>query len=193
MMTQGKMIVVSAPSGSGKTTIVKKMLVSDLQLEFSVSACSRAPRAGEQNGVDYYFLSTGDFKKLIEECKFVEWEEVYEGCFYGTLKTEVERIWAAGHHVIFDVDVMGGLKIKKQYPHTCLSIFIQPPSIEELEKRLRGRSTDLEETIQKRLQKAAFELTFAHQFDKIIINDNLDLAAKETYQAISLFISKSYD
>jgi len=189
-MSQGKMIVVSAPSGSGKTTIVKKMLVSDLRLEFSVSACSRAPRAGELHGVDYYFLSAGDFRKKIDECQFVEWEEVYEGCFYGTLKSEVERIWAAGHHVIFDVDVMGGLNIKKKYPDICLSIFIQPPSIEELEKRLRGRSTDSEETIQKRLRKAAFELTFANQFDKIIINDDLDMAVNETYQAISSFTSE---
>ncbi len=182
------MIVVSAPSGSGKTTIVQAMLASGLNLEFSVSACSRAPRANEKHGKDYYFLSVDDFRKKIEEDAFIEWEQVYEGSFYGTLKTEVERIWKNGNHVVFDVDVIGGLNIKKQYPDTCLAVFIQPPSVAELEKRLRKRSTDSDETIKKRLAKAEYELTFAKQFDKTIINDVLDNAIKETYNAIAGFI-----
>lgn len=188
MMHQGKMIVVSAPSGSGKTTIVKAMLDSELKLEFSVSACSRAPRANETHGKDYYFLTVDDFRKKIEEDAFVEWEEVYPGSYYGTLKTEVERIWNKGNHVVFDVDVIGGLNIKKQYAAQCLALFIQPPSVAELEKRLRGRSTDSEETIKKRLAKAEYELTFAGQFDKVIINDVLDDAINETFKTIAGFI-----
>lgn len=188
-MQQGKLIVVSAPSGSGKTTIVKQMLTSGLNLEFSVSACSRAPRVNEKNGIDYYFLSADAFRQKISENAFIEWEEVYPGSFYGTLKSEVDRIWQKGNHVIFDVDVVGGLNIKKQYPEQCLALFIRPPSIEELEKRLRGRSTDSEETIRKRIAKAEYELSFAPQFDRIIINDSLELAVVETFQAISGFVS----
>jgi len=188
-MQQGKMIVVSAPSGSGKTTIVKRMLSSGLNLEFSVSACSRPPRANEKDGIDYYFLSAETFRQKIAENAFVEWEEVYAGNFYGTLKSEVERIWQKGNHVIFDVDVVGGLNIKKQYPEECLALFIRPPSIEELENRLRGRSTDSEETIQKRIAKAEYEISFASKFDRIIINDNLEEAVEETLDVISGFFS----
>jgi guanylate kinase len=188
-MQQGKMIVVSAPSGSGKTTIVRQVLASGLNLEFSVSACSRQPRANEKDGIDYYFLSAEAFKQKIAQNAFVEWEEVYAGNYYGTLKSEVERIWQKGNHVIFDVDVVGGLNIKRQYPEACLSLFVQPPSIKELEKRLRGRSTDSEETIQKRIAKAEYELSFARQFDRIIINDILEVAVNETFKAISEFIS----
>jgi guanylate kinase len=188
-MQHGKMIVVSAPSGSGKTTIVKHMLATGLHLEFSVSACSRPPRANEKDGIDYYFLSEETFRQKIAENAFIEWEEVYAGNFYGTLKSEVDRIWQKGNHVIFDVDVVGGLNIKKQYPDECLALFIRPPSIEELEKRLRGRCTDSEETIQKRVAKAEYELSFAPQFDRIIINDNLEAAVAETFEAISGFIS----
>lgn len=183
------MIVVSAPSGSGKTTIVKQMLAAGLDLEFSISACSRQPRVNEQQGVDYYFLSVEEFRERIREGKFVEWEEVYSGCYYGTLKSEVERIWANGKHVIFDVDVIGGLNIKKQFSDLCLSVFIQPPSIEELEKRLRSRSTDSDETIRKRIEKAEYELTFAPQFDMIITNDIIEKAIAEAYRAIADFIN----
>lgn len=181
------MIVVSAPSGSGKTTIVRQMLAAGLDLEFSISACSRQPRVNEQHGVDYYFLTEEEFRKKIGNEAFVEWEEVYSGCFYGTLKSEVERIWKKGNHVIFDVDVVGGLNIKKQFPDECLAIFIQPPSIAELEKRLRGRSTDSEETIKKRVEKAAYELTFAPHFDLVVTNDILEEAIAETHRAIADF------
>jgi guanylate kinase len=188
-MQQGKMIVVSAPSGSGKTTIVKAMLAADLKLEFSVSACSRQPRVNEQHGRDYYFMSVEEFQKKIAEDAFIEWEEVYSGNYYGTLKSEVQRIWNKGNHVIFDVDVIGGLNIKKKYPDVCLALFIRPPSIAELEKRLRDRSTDQEETIKKRLEKAEYELSFAPQFDRIIINDELKTAISETQRVITQFIN----
>lgn len=183
------MIVVSAPSGSGKTTIVKAMLAAGLKLEFSVSACSRKPRKNEQDGKDYYFLSAEEFRKKIAEDAFIEWEEVYPGNFYGTLKSEVQRIWNKGNHVIFDVDVIGGLNIKKKYPNVCQALFIRPPSVAELEKRLRDRSTDPDETIKKRLEKAEYELSFASQFDRIIINDDLQTAIAETRQVISEFIN----
>jgi len=187
---KGKLIVVSAPSGSGKTTIVRQMLASGLNLEFSVSAASRAPRINEIDGKDYYFLSTEDFKKKIADNAFIEWEEVYPGSYYGTLKTEVTRIWEKGNHVIFDVDVVGGLNIKKQYPENCLSLFVKPPSVAELENRLRGRSTDSEDTIKKRIAKAEYELSFARHFDHIIVNDTLETAIEETYNTIRNFISE---
>ncbi len=185
---QGKLIVVSAPSGSGKTSIVKEMLASDLGIEFSISACSRSPRLNETDGKDYYFLSQADFKKKIAADEFVEWEEVYSGSYYGTLKSELARIWEKGNHVIFDVDVLGGLNIKKQYTDRCLSIFIKAPSVAVLEKRLRNRSTDSEAVIVQRIEKAEYELSFASQFDRIIVNDILDDAAKETCQEINKFI-----
>jgi len=185
---KGKLIIISAPSGSGKTTIVKEILASGLNIEFSVSAASRQPRINEVNGRDYYFLSVDEFKEKIENDEFLEWEEVYPGSFYGTLKSELQRIWDKGNHVIFDVDVKGGINIKKYSPENALAIFIKAPSIEELEKRLRNRLTDNEETILKRVAKAEYELSFAPKFDKIVVNDNLEKAVKETYETIGAFI-----
>jgi guanylate kinase len=184
----GKLIVISAPSGSGKTSIVRQVLASDLNLEFSVSACSRSPRDNEVHGKDYYFLSAEEFRNKIDQGEFIEWEEVYTGNYYGTLKSEVERIWKKGNHVIFDVDVVGGLNIKKQFPENCLAIFIKAPSVTELEKRLRGRSTDSEETIKSRLQKADHEISFAPLFDEIIVNINLEEAVRQTRDIIREFI-----
>jgi len=185
---KGKLIIISAPSGSGKTTIVKEILASGLNIEFSVSAASRQPRINEVNGRDYYFMSADEFKRKIENDAFLEWEEVYPGSFYGTLKSELQRIWDKGNHVIFDVDVKGGINIKKYSPENALAIFIKAPSIEELEKRLRNRLTDNEETILKRVAKAEYELSFAPKFDKIVVNDNLEKAVKETYETIGAFI-----
>ncbi len=187
---KGKLIIISAPSGSGKTTIVKKALASDdLSLKFSVSACSRKPRINETNGKDYYFLSADEFRNKIENDEFIEWEEVYKDNYYGTLKSEVNRIWESGNNVIFDVDVVGGLNIKRQYPEQSLSIFIQAPSVAELEKRLRNRSTDNEKTILKRVAKAEHEMSFAPQFDTIIVNDVLEDAVDETHDSISSFLN----
>lgn len=186
---EGKLIIISAPSGSGKTTIVKHILGLGLNLRFSVSACSRKPRVNETNGKDYYFLTTADFRNRIDCGDFIEWEEVYEGCFYGTLKSEVERIWQTGNHVVFDVDVKGGLNIKKQYPDKSLALFIRPPSVAELEKRLRNRSTDTDDVIKTRIAKAEYELSFAGDFDKIVVNDQLHDALKETESIIREFIA----
>ncbi len=184
----GKLIIFSAPSGSGKTTIVKELLKQEFKLEFSISACSREMRHNESNGKDYYFLDVIDFKNKIRNNEFVEWEEVYHNQFYGTLKSELNRIWDNGNHVIFDLDVVGGLNIKKQYPENSLALFIQPPSIEELEKRLQNRSTDNEEQILKRISKAEHELGFANQFDIIIINDNLEHAVLQARQSVKDFL-----
>jgi guanylate kinase len=185
----GKLIVVSAPSGSGKTSIVKQILNTALNIEFSVSACSRPPRKGEVHGKDYYFLTVEDFRNKISRNEFIEWEEVYPGSFYGTLKSEANRIWARGNHVIFDVDVIGGLNIKEQFNDRCLALFIQAPGIQELEKRLRSRATDNEETIKKRVAKASEELAYASRFDKIIVNRDLDAAVNETYETIKNFLN----
>jgi guanylate kinase len=185
----GKMIVISAPSGSGKTSIVKQVLAADLNLAFSVSACSRAPRQGEVDGRDYYFLTPETFRRKIDAGDFIEWEEVYPGSYYGTLRSEVERIWSQGRHVIFDVDVLGGLNIKQQYGAKCLAIFIKVPSVAELEKRLRLRSTDDEPTIRERMLKADYESTFAPQFDAIVVNENLSAAVGETRQIILDFFN----
>ena len=184
----GKLIIFSAPSGSGKTSIVQNLLKKDLNLEFSISATSRPQRENEVDGKDYYFLTADDFKVKIENGEFVEWEEVYENRFYGTLKTELERIWLQGKHVIFDVDVIGGLNIKNKFLDRALSIFIMPPSIEELEKRLILRSTDSNEDIETRLGKANEELSYADRFDVIIINDKLEKAVKKTETTIKKFI-----
>ncbi len=189
-MENGKLIIFSAPSGAGKTSIVKGVLQETPGLAFSVSACSRPKRQNEQDGVDYYFLTPDDFRKKINEDAFLEWEEVYPGSYYGTLRSEVERIWKSGKHVVFDVDVAGGLNIKKQYPEQALALFIQPPSLEELEKRLINRGTETSESLQKRIGKAAFELTFAKDFDKIVINDDLSRAINETIQIVNKFINK---
>ena len=184
---EGKLFIFSAPSGSGKTTIVRNLLEKDLGLEFSISATSRPKRDNETNGIDYYFLTVDDFKQKIKNNDFVEWEEVYENRFYGTLKSELERIWSKGKHVVFDVDVVGGVNIKKKYPEKALSIFIMPPSIEELKKRLELRSTDSIEDIDTRIKKASKELTYANQFDKIIVNDDLEKAISEAESEVKKF------
>ncbi len=185
----GKLIIFSAPSGSGKTTIVRHLLEQNFQLEFSVSATSRAPRGTEVDGKDYYFLSADEFRKKIENDEFLEWEEVYKDCFYGTLKSEVERIRNNNKNVIFDVDVVGGVNIKKYYNDQALAIFVQPPSVEELENRLRKRNTDSDEVIAKRLEKSKFELSFAPKFDKIIVNDDLQEAYAEARKTLEEFLN----
>lgn len=187
----GKLIIFSAPSGAGKTTIVKYLLQQDLNLEFSVSATSRARRHTETDGRDYYFLSAEEFRRKIENDEFLEWEEVYDGIYYGTLKSEVERICSKGSNVIFDVDVVGGCNIKKYYGPKALAIFVQPPSIEELRKRLISRSTDALEVIEKRVAKAAYELTFSNLFDCVIVNEELSLAYQAAEKCIREFIADS--
>jgi len=187
---KGKLIIFSAPSGAGKTTIVKHLLQKGFDLEFSISATSREPRHTETHGKDYYFLSGEEFVAKVENDEFLEWEEVYKGISYGTLKSEVERIRNNGKNVIFDVDVVGGLNIKKYYGDVALAVFVQPPSVEELRKRLQGRSTETEEKIAMRVAKAEHELSFAPQFDVVITNDNLEVAFDEAEKIISEFISK---
>lgn len=175
----GKMFIFSAPSGSGKTTIVKHVLDSFPNLEFSISATNRMPRGKEEDGKDYYFIETTSFQKKITNNEFLEWEEVYDGRYYGTLKSELKRIWDKGRHVVFDVDVVGGLNIKKQYPREALAIFIQTPDLKELENRLRRRGTDSEQDIRQRLNKAEEEMAYARHFDHIIINEQLEEARKK--------------
>ncbi|HJA16231.1 MAG TPA: guanylate kinase [Candidatus Butyricimonas faecavium] len=184
----GKVIIFSAPSGSGKSTVVNYLLSKDLGLEFSVSATSRAPRGEEKHGKEYYFFSADEFKKRIEAENFLEWEEVYPGCFYGTLKSEVERIWKAGHTVVFDVDVVGGVNIKKIFGDQALSVFIKAPSVDTLRQRLIGRGTDSMEKIEQRVAKAEYEMTFADKFDVVIVNDNLDTALAEAERAVRDFL-----
>ena len=186
----GKLIIFSAPSGSGKTTIVRRLMEEMSGLEFSVSATSRAPRGAEQHGKDYYFLSAEEFDKLIAENSFVEWEEVYAGTKYGTLKSELERIWAKGNTILFDVDVKGGVRLKNIFGADALSIFIMPPSVEVLRERLIGRGTDSAETIEKRVAKAAFEISKADEFDNIVINDILADAVAQTKVIIEEFLAK---
>ncbi len=187
----GKLIVFSAPSGSGKTTIVRHLLgKEDLNLEFSISAASREPRGEEINGTDYYFISTEAFKKHIKAEDFLEWEEVYRDNFYGTLKTEVERIWAKGKNVIFDIDVSGGLRIKSKFPKETLAVFVKPPSIDELKIRLKKRSTESDDKINMRIAKASVELATAPQFDVIIKNYDLDTAKEEAYQLVKNFVKE---
>ena len=187
----GKLIVFSAPSGSGKTTIVKHLLAQDdLNLEFSISAASRDARGEEVNGKDYYFISTEEFKKHIKNDDFLEWEEVYRDNFYGTLKSEVERIWALGKNVIFDIDVAGGLRIKSKFPNETLAVFVKPPSIDELKIRLKKRSTESEDKINMRIAKASVELATAPQFDVVIKNYDLEVALEEAHQLVKDFISK---
>ena len=185
----GKLLIFSAPSGSGKTTIVRRLLEQFSNLEFSISATSRAPRGVEQNGVDYYFLSAEEFAEAVAADKFVEWEEVYKGTCYGTLRSEMERIWNKGNIIVFDVDVMGGIRLKEIFGEKALSIFVMPPSIEELRKRLEGRGTDAPEVIEKRVAKASFELTKAPQFDRQIVNDDLEVAVAECINVIKNFIA----
>ena len=190
-MKKGKLLVFSAPSGSGKTTIVRHLLgLPDLDLEFSISAATRDPRGEEVNGKDYYFISIPEFKKHIKAEDFIEWEEVYRDNFYGTLKTEVERIWALGKNVIFDIDVAGGLRIKHKFPEETLAVFVKPPSVDELKRRLKERSTESDDKINMRIAKASVELATAPQFDKIIKNYDLDVAKEEAYQLVKEFVNK---
>ena len=184
----GKLVIFSAPSGSGKTTIVRELLKRFPRFEFSISATSRAPRGVEQHGVDYYFLSNDEFRARVERNEFVEWEEVYQGTCYGTLRSEMERIWSNGNIIIFDVDVLGGINLKRIFGDDACSIFIMPPSVEELERRLRGRGTDSEEVILKRIAKADFELTKAPEFDHVVVNDVLDVAVDEATAIIDNFL-----
>ncbi len=185
---RGKLLIFSAPSGAGKSTIVQYLLSQGFNLEFSISATSRAPRGVEKDGVDYYFLSPEEFKSRISTGCFVEFEEVYENCFYGTLKSEVERITSAGKNIVFDVDVVGGVNIKSMYGDKALSIFIEPPSVEELEKRLRGRGTDSDEKIKQRIAKAEYELTFAPKFDVVLVNDDLQLCKQKAVELVTEFL-----
>ncbi len=184
----GKLIILSAPSGAGKSTIVKHLLKTFPRLEFSVSATSRAPRGTERDGVEYYFLSPEEFSKAVERGEFVEWEEVYAGTCYGTLCTELERIWGKGNVIIFDVDVKGGIRLKEIFGDNALSIFIMPPSIEELRCRLIGRGTDAPEVIERRIQKAETEISYCHKFDLIVVNDRLEEAVEEVTTLIRDFI-----
>lgn len=184
-MEKGKIIVLSAPSGTGKSSIIKRLLdYPELHLGFSVSATSRAPRGTEQHGVEYYFITQEEFKNRADAGDFVEWEEVYPGTCYGTLKSEVRRVTEAGRNLIMDIDVKGGLNVKKCYGEQALTIFILPPTKEELERRLRGRGTDAEDVIKKRLDKADYELGFADQFDVRVVNDDLDRAVEEVRRLI---------
>lgn len=184
----GKVIIFSAPSGAGKSTIVNYLLGKNLGLEFSVSATSRQPRGKEQHGKEYYFFTQEDFRKRIAAGEFLEWEEVYPGCFYGTLHTEVERIWAKGHTVLFDVDVKGGVNIKKKFGKQALSVFIQPPSVDTLRQRLIGRATDTPEKIEERVAKAEYEMSFAGKFDTVIVNDKLAKAEAEAEKKVREFL-----
>ena len=187
---KGKLIIVSAPSGSGKSTIVQWLMKEhpELRLYFSISCTSRAPRGTEQNGVEYFFLTPEEFKAKIADNEFLEYEEVYENRFYGTLKQQVENQRNQGQNVVFDVDVKGGVNIKRYYGDEALSLFIQPPSVAELRRRLEGRGTDSAETIEQRLAKAEYELTFAPQFDHVIVNDDLEKAKQETLDIVSQFL-----
>jgi guanylate kinase len=185
---KGKFIIVSAPSGAGKTSIVRRLLQAGLGLEFSVSAASRPPRTNEINGRDYFFLSIDEFRNKIRNGQLLEWQEVYEDHYYGTLNSEVDRIWKAGHHVLFDLDVQGGMNLKSMFPDISLALFIMPPSLEVLEKRLRLRSTENEDSLKKRLEKAGHEITFSGKFDEIIINDNLEDAVRHAIKAVSQFL-----
>ncbi len=185
----GKLIVISAPSGAGKTSIVHHLLKNISGLSFSVSACSREKRDYETHGKDYYFLGVEDFKNKIKEGAFLEWEEVYENQYYGTLKSEIERILSEGKTVIFDVDVMGGLNIKKQYPKECLSLFIMPPTVDVLRKRLSGRGSESETKVEMRLAKAEQEISKNQEFDMVILNDDFGIACEDTIKVITNFIN----
>ncbi|MDD2416954.1 MAG: guanylate kinase [Parabacteroides sp.] len=186
----GKLVIFSAPSGSGKSTIINFLLKQGLDLHFSISATSREPRGSEKHGVEYYFLSPEEFKSKIAANEFLEYEEVYTNKYYGTLKSEVERLLTNGNNVVFDVDVVGGCNIKQYYGDRALSLFIQPPGIEVLRSRLEGRGTDSPEVIESRLAKATYEMTFAPKFDKVIVNDEIETAKAETLQVIRAFLEK---
>jgi len=186
----GKLIIFSAPSGSGKTTIVKHLLAENNNLGFSISACTRDRRGrSEQNGQDYYFLTPEDFKQKIDNHEFVEWEEVYVGAFYGTLKSEIERVWASGKHVLFDVDVKGGLKLKEYYGDKALAVFVKVPDEETLRQRLIGRGSETEESLSKRLFKVHFEMSFQNEFDVILVNDDLETSLQKAQKLVNDFVN----
>lgn len=188
----GKLVIFSAPSGSGKTTIVRHLLATNPNLGFSISACTRDRRGRtEENGKDYYFLTPEDFKYRIDNDEFVEWEEVYTGAFYGTLKSEIQRVWNSGKHVVFDVDVMGGLKLKKYYGDAALAIFVKVPDEETLRQRLTARGTETEESLSKRLFKVHFEMSFQDQFDVVLVNDTLEDALKKAQKLVDDFLLKN--
>lgn len=190
-MPDGKLIIFTAPSGAGKTTLVRHLLKTyPEQLSFSISACTREQRYGEINGRDYYFITVKEFKKKIEQGEFLEWQEVYENQFYGTLKSEVERIWALGKHVLFDIDVKGAMNIKKAYPKEAMTVFVKPPSPEVLFERLRSRKTEDEDSLNKRIARAREELTFESRCDKVIMNDNLDQALADAESTLLRFIQQ---
>lgn len=186
----GKLLIFSAPSGSGKTTIVKHLLSKYPSLEFSISACSRPPRNGEMDGKDYYFLSVDEFRSKIATNQFIEWEEVYPGSYYGTLKSELERIWAKNHHVVFDVDVKGGVNLKRIFGNAALAVFVMPPSIETLRERLTKRGTESPESIEKRVGKAQEEISYANHFDIILVNNQIETAYAEAERAVEDFLGK---
>lgn len=189
MEEQGKCVIISAPSGAGKTTIVRSLLAQGLRLAFSVSATSRPKRSYEVDGQDYFFISEDEFRKRIDAGDFVEWEEVYPGRFYGTLRSEIERIWAQGNSAIFDVDVVGGLRLKEVFGDKALAVFVSPPSVEALEQRLRTRGTESEETLKVRVDKAAHEMSFAPRFDITVVNDTLEHACAEAHSIVKRFLS----
>jgi guanylate kinase len=186
---KGKLVIISAPSGAGKSTIVRYLLERGINLEFSVSATTRALRGAERDGIDYYFLSVEEFRKRIKNDEFVEWEEVYKDQLYGTLKSEIDRIWSHGSFVLFDVDVKGGIHLKNIFKHDAISIFIMPPSINELEKRLIARGTDADLKIKMRVEKASEELKLADSFDNIVANNNLEEAENEVYKLVTGFLN----
>jgi guanylate kinase len=187
---EGKLVIISAPSGAGKTTIVNHLLRKGLNLEFSVSATTTAPRGKEKNGKEYYFISAEDFREKIKKNEFTEWQEVYKDQFYGTLKSEIERIWADKKHVIFDVDVKGGINLKNIFGNKAISVFIMPPSVKEIEKRLINRATDDRSKIKVRVEKAIEEIKLANNFDHIVINNNLERAQKEAYELVKSFLTR---
>jgi guanylate kinase len=190
MTNSNKLIIITAPSGAGKTSITRYLMKTFPQLAFSVSAATRSPRGNEQNGVDYHFMSTGDFKNKIRLNEFVEWEMVYEGKYYGTLKNELEKIWKENKIPVLDIDVKGAIHVQQQYPQSSLSLFIQAPSIEELKRRLESRGTETAASLAARVSKASFELSFKDQFDKIITNDELQRACEEASAVVADFIGK---
>lgn len=185
-----KIIIITAPSGAGKTSITRFLLSKHRQLAFSISAATRLPRGNEKSGVDYYFMSVDEFRNHIRQNDFMEWEMVYEGKYYGTLKSEMERIWEKKQVPMLDIDVKGAIHVQQQYPHNTLSIFIEPPSVQELKRRLESRGTETAESLQARVNKASYEISFKHHFDHIIVNDNLDRACKEAEKLILDFISR---
>jgi guanylate kinase len=185
----GKIIIITAPSGAGKTSITRYLINKFPQLKFSVSAATRAPRGNEKNGIDYYFMRVEEFHQKIEAHAFVEWEMVYEGKYYGTLKSELERIWALEKVPVLDIDVKGAIHVQRKFPANSLSIFVQPPSIDELKKRLQSRGTENEESIVTRVNKASYELSFTHSFDKVIVNQQLDRACAETEEVVLSFLN----